>query len=99
MLRNQRADAVEDLVGKYPILKLPPSTPASRNSFDFSAPAELIETGFNTTRDFLRQLPELADSSPSPEEPPPAAPRGRIGRNGEAGGQPPSPGPQPHTRL
>ncbi|MEM7323331.1 MAG: patatin-like phospholipase family protein [Actinomycetota bacterium] len=78
MLRNQRADAVEDLVGKYPILKLPPSTPPTKNSFDFEDSEALIETGFDVTRDFLRQLPDLTDTSPTraerTEEPPPPAP-------------------------
>lgn len=77
MLRNQRADAVDDLVGKYPILKLPPSTPPSQNSFDFSNSDALIESGFTTARDFLQQLPSLTDSSPTRAEaatPPPPEP-------------------------
>ena len=83
MLRNQRADAVEDLVGKYPILTVPQSTPPTQSSFDFSNAGQLIEIGTDVTRGFLRRLPELTDSSPAPEAddmpevelPPPPAPR------------------------
>ena len=77
MLRNQRADAIDDLVGKYPILKLPPSTPPSQNSFDFSNSAALIESGYTAARDFLEQLPDLTDSRPAKPEtetPPPPEP-------------------------
>lgn len=76
MLRNQRADAVDDLVGKYPILKLPPSTPPTQSSFDFSNAGDLIDTGFKTARDFLRQLPQLTDSAPANQQnqPPPPKP-------------------------
>lgn len=76
MLRNQRADAVDDLVGKYPILKLPPSTPPTQNSFDFSNSDALIDSGFTTARDFLRQLPDLTNSNPTSksDSPPPPKP-------------------------
>ena len=77
MLRNQRADAIDDLVGKYPILKLPPSTPPTQSSFDFANAAELIRVGNETATDFLSQLPALTDSRPSAdnEQPPPPAPQ------------------------
>ncbi|MEM7275893.1 MAG: patatin-like phospholipase family protein, partial [Actinomycetota bacterium] len=85
MLRNQRADATEDLVGRYPILNLPQATPASQSSFDFANSAQLMEIGYDTSRDFLSRLPELTDASPPPtdaeepvESPPPPAPRPAV---------------------
>lgn len=63
MLRNQRADAVDDLTGKYPILHLPQVTPPTQSSFEFDRSSELVESGYVSTKDFLTQLPELADSS------------------------------------
>ena len=78
MLRNQRADVTDDLVGKYPILKLPPSTPPTQSSFDFTNSSDLIDGGYRTARDFLRQLPALTATSTSaddgrtgPADPPP----------------------------
>lgn len=64
MLRNQRADAVDDLTGRHPILHLPLATPPTQSSFDFTNSVELIEAGFTTSRAFLRDLPSLADASP-----------------------------------
>lgn len=63
MLRNQRADADEELKGKMPILHLPQPTPPELSPFDFSTTAELIEAGYSATRSFLRELPDLADTS------------------------------------
>ncbi len=63
MLRNQRADAVEDLTGKYPILHLPQSTPPGQSSFEFDQSTELAEAGYSSARTFLAQLPDLTDSS------------------------------------
>lgn len=86
MLRNQRADATDDLVGRHPILHLPQVTPTTQSSFDFANSADLIAAGFEGTRDFLRQLPNLADGSdnngsvpvtprqaPAPAPPPPSS--------------------------
>ena len=63
MLRNQRADATDDLVGRHPILHLPQVTPTTQSSFDFQNSADLIESGYAGTSEFLRQLPDLADTS------------------------------------
>lgn len=63
MLRNQRADAVDDLIGRHPILHLPQATPPGQNSFDFDNSVALIEAGFEATREFLGRLPVLTDSS------------------------------------
>ena len=63
MLRNQRADADEELKGRLPILHLPRPTPPEQSSFDFSNAEELIGAGYATTRTFLHDLPDLADSS------------------------------------
>ncbi len=76
MLRNQRADADEQLMGKQPILHLPRPTPPSLDPFDFTTSAGLIEAGYESTRSFLERVPELADptkSAPAPRrEAPPA---------------------------
>ncbi len=77
MLRNQRADAVDDLVGRHPILHLPQVTPTTQSSFDFDHSAELIEAGYTNTAEFLGRLPVLTDSSrrhPPPERPPSPSP-------------------------
>ncbi len=75
MLRNQRADAVDDLMGKHPILHLPQSTPPSQNSFDFENSAALIEAGYHNTREFLSQLPMLTGTSqPTTPQPEPSQP-------------------------
>lgn len=63
MLRNQRSDAIDDLVGRHPILHLPQVTPTTQSSFDFDNSLALIETGFENTREFLSRLPVLTDSS------------------------------------
>jgi NTE family protein len=63
MLRNQRADATEDLVGRHPILHLPQVTPTDQNSFDFGNTRALIELGQSSTRSFLERLPDLTDSA------------------------------------
>lgn len=70
MLRNQRADADEELKGKMPILHLPQPTPPELSSFDFSTAAELIEAGESATRSFLSELPDLADTTRRLSEPP-----------------------------
>ncbi len=82
MLRNQRADADDELKGKFPILHLPQATPPEQSSFDFSHSEALIESGYETTRTFLSELPDLADSSrglsevarPAPDQDTEAAP-------------------------
>lgn len=79
MVRNQRADSVEDLMGKYPVLQIPRVTPPSQGSFDFDNSAELMEQGYRSTKYFLEQLPELTDTSrrhsapttPDAPQPPP----------------------------
>ena len=38
-------------------------TPPEQSSFDFSQSEALIESGYTTTRTFLSELPDLADSS------------------------------------
>ncbi len=43
MVRNQRAHAIDDLVGRYPILVLPSVTPHDIGSFNFHRTAELID--------------------------------------------------------
>lgn len=63
MLRNQRADAIDDLTGRYPVLHLPQSTPPSQSSFNFDNSTELIEAGYVATRDFLNHLPLLTETS------------------------------------
>jgi NTE family protein len=65
MLRNQRADAVDDLTGRHPILHLPLVTPPTQSSFDFANSAALIDAGFTASRAFLRDLPALTDTSPT----------------------------------
>lgn len=87
MLRNQRADADDELKGKFPILHLPQPTPPDQSSFDFSRSESLIESGYSATRSFLHQLPDLADSSrglselarpaPTPERTPATEPTDR----------------------
>ncbi len=62
-VRNQRADAIEELVGKYPVLQIPRVTPPSQGGFDFDNSAELMEQGYRSTKNFLQQLPELTDTS------------------------------------
>lgn len=77
MLRNQRADAVEELMGRYPILQIPRVTPSTQSSFDFKNSAQLIEIGYSNTQVFLEQLPGLTDASRrhsmGPDTPSPAA--------------------------
>ncbi|MGH1492172.1 MAG: patatin-like phospholipase family protein [Acidimicrobiales bacterium] len=108
MLRNQRADAVDDLVGRHPILHLPQSTPASQSSFDFEDSAALIEAGYLKTREFLSRLPLLIETSPpgSDDAGPTGAgsnAAGAVSSNPSAGGggQPngatPPPGQPPHS--
>ena len=63
MLRNQRADATEALMGRHPILHLPQVTPVDQSSFDFSNTTDLIDSGYSSTRYFLDRLPDLADPS------------------------------------
>lgn len=86
MLRNQRADATEDLVGKHPILHVPQVTPTAQDSFDFGNSEALIEAGYTSTRDFVSRLPTLTDTNrlrprtdgdhqeQSPSQPPPPGP-------------------------
>ena len=71
MLRNQRADADDQLKGRLPILHLPQPTPAEQSSFDFAQADELMMAGYSSTRSFLAQLPELADTNRGLSEPPP----------------------------
>lgn len=47
MVRNQRAHAVEDLAGRYPILVLPTVTPHDMGSFNFDRTPELLEAGYH----------------------------------------------------
>lgn len=63
MLRNQHADAVDDLIGRHPILHLPQVTPATQSSFDFENSFELIAAGHRHTEEFLRNLPALTDTT------------------------------------
>ena len=63
MLRNQRADTVDHLIGRHPILHLPQVTPTTQSSFDFDNSEALIEAGFTNTREFLSRLPVLTDGS------------------------------------
>lgn len=85
MLRNQRADADEELKGRFPILHLPRPTPPEQSSFDFSRSAALIEIGYDTTRTFLGELPDLADSSRGLSE---------VARPAQAQAQAPAPEPE-----
>ncbi len=62
MLRNQHADAEEDLANRHPIMRLPRPTPPSLSSFDFGQTRELIEMGFSSTKTFLGDYEELADA-------------------------------------
>ena len=70
MLRNQRADADDELKGRLPILHLPQPTPPEQSSFDFGQADELMSAGYSSTRSFLSQLPELADTNRGLSEPP-----------------------------
>ncbi len=63
MLRNQRADTVDHMVGRHPILHLPQVTPTTQSSFDFDNSAALIDAGFTNAREFLSKLPVLTDGS------------------------------------
>ncbi|MDH5518907.1 MAG: patatin-like phospholipase family protein [Acidimicrobiia bacterium] len=62
MLRSQHADADEDLSNRHPVMRLPRPTPPALSSFDFSQTRELIEMGFNSTKQFLGDFEELADA-------------------------------------
>ncbi len=53
MVRNQRAHAVEDLAGRYPILVLPTVTPHDMGSFNFDRTDELIEAGYRRADETL----------------------------------------------
>lgn len=61
MLRSQRADAVDDLAPKHPILNLPQTTPSTLNSFDFSHSAALIDSAHRRS---TQMLDALSDSMP-----------------------------------
>ena len=63
MLRNQRADTTDELTGRFPILHLPQVTPPTHNSFDFDHSAELLDVSYVGTKEFLSQLPDLADTN------------------------------------
>jgi NTE family protein len=63
MLRNQRADAVDHLVGRHPILHLPQSTPATQSSFEFDNSIPLIDAGYEAAREYLARLPILTDTT------------------------------------
>ncbi len=62
MFRSQRADADEDLANRHPVMRLPRATPPALSSFDFGQTRELIEMGFNSTKQFLGDYEELADT-------------------------------------
>lgn len=62
MFRSQHADADEDLANRHPIMRLPRPTPPALSSFDFGQTQELIDLGFNSTKQFLGDYEELADS-------------------------------------
>lgn len=62
MFRSQHADAEEDLPNRHPIMRLPRPTPPALSSFDFSQTRDLIEMGFNSTKNFLGDYEELSDS-------------------------------------
>jgi NTE family protein len=64
-LRNQHADALEELANRYPIMQLPQPTPPAVSSFDFSHTNELIEAGFNSAKTFLGEFEDLADTTRS----------------------------------
>jgi hypothetical protein len=66
MLRNQRADAVDDLIGRHPILHLPQATPTTQSSFDFDNSFELISAGHRSVAEFLEKLPSLTDATRTP---------------------------------
>lgn len=63
MQRNQGADTTDELAGTFPILHLPQVTPPTHNPFDFDHSAELLGVSYLGTKEFLAQLPDLADSS------------------------------------
>lgn len=65
MLRNQVANATEELATRHPIVRLPQPTPPALNSFDFSHTLELIDAGFVATKAFLADLPSLTDTNRS----------------------------------
>ncbi len=91
MLRNQRADAVDDLVGRHPILNIPQVTPTTQSSFDFANSAALIDLGFASTREFLSKLPVLTDSSRRHAGPGQAAADTAAAGNDPAHGSPATP--------
>lgn len=62
MMAGQHAAADEDLSNRHPIMRLPRPTPPALSSFDFSQTRELIDMGFNSTKQFLGDYEELADA-------------------------------------
>lgn len=62
MVSSQHADADDDLSNRHPIMRLPRPTPPALSSFDFSQTRELIEMGFNSTKQFLGDYEELSDA-------------------------------------
>jgi NTE family protein len=56
MLRSQRADAVDGLSLRHPILYLPQVTPPSLSSFNFEHTPALIEAAHQRTRDLLASM-------------------------------------------
>lgn len=70
MLRNQRADTTDELAGRLPILHLPQATPPTHNSFDFDHSAELLGVSYLSSKEFLSQLPDLADTTRGLSQPP-----------------------------
>ncbi|MDH3301808.1 MAG: patatin-like phospholipase family protein [Acidimicrobiia bacterium] len=62
MMNSQHAVADEDLSNRHPIMRLPRPTPPALSSFDFSQTRELVEMGFNSTKQFLGDYEELSDA-------------------------------------
>ncbi len=63
MQRNQIAGDMTELASRYPILQMPQTTPTDTNSFDFSRSSELIERSFDSSQQFLKDLPSLTDTT------------------------------------
>ncbi len=70
MLRSQRADAVDDLAPRYPILNLPQTTPSTLNSFDFGHNSALIDSAQRQTTQLLESLSSHAHDPDQPDNKP-----------------------------
>ncbi len=65
MMTNQLAGALDDLANHHPVMRLPKPTPPALSPFDFSQTADLVEAGFNSTKQFLGDFEDLADTNRS----------------------------------